>query len=574
MTNFADHDPALRSILGRLLSPEDSELAEPVLRDMGEIAAGELDDLAATAEANPPTLRQYGPDGDRIDEVDFHPAYTEMVRLAFSRFGLAAMSHRTGVLGWQTRVPHVVKYALSYLFVQSEFGLACPLSMTDSAARILRMFDPDRFATEIARLTSCDIDTLATGAMFMTEQQGGTDVGRTATLATEHDAHWTLTGHKWFASNVSAEFILTLARVPGQGEDTRGLGMFLVPRLRPDGSRNSYRIDRLKDKLGSRSMASGEVTLDDTYAVAVGELRDGFRQMAEMVNVSRLSNAMRASALMRRAVRDSVEHTRRRIVFDKALFEQPLMRVTLLPMTLDTEAALGFVLEAAARLDDADSGDDDGKSLVRVLTPLAKYTICKQARAVTGEAMEIRGGDGYIEDRVHPRLVRDSHLGSIWEGSSNVIALDVLRCMRRDGAHQQVADTYSKRLTAIADPAARPAAEDMLRRWQTVCEEGDKLLAEPADVQECSIGDYADTLARSVMASLLLEQAAHDAAGDNGYRTLLVAHSYLQGLRGVPAAALRPALAYLDALTDGGYVPHDAAAAALHPDISRKADHA
>lgn len=348
------------------------------------------------------------------------------------------MSHRPGVHGWPSKVPHTVKYALSYLYVQSEFGMACPLSMTDSAARILRLFDPERYASEIAALSSTDPGLRATGAMFMTEKQGGTGVGLTETVACDQGTHWTLTGKKWFASNPGADVILTLARVPGQGEGTRGLGMFLVPRLRPDGTRNAIRIDRLKDKLGSKSIASGEVTLEGAYATPVGQLTNGFRQMAEMLNVSRLSNAMRATALMRRAVRESVDHTRVRHVFGKPLFEQPLMRATLLPMIIDTEGALALVLEAAARLTAADEGAADGEGgaaheLVRVLTPLAKHTLCKRARSVTGEAMEIRGGNGYIEDWVNPRLVRDAHLGSIWEGSSNVIALDVLRCMRRQG---------------------------------------------------------------------------------------------------------------------------------------------
>lgn len=247
---------------------------------------GELDRQAALADANPPRLVQYAPDGTRIDEVDFHPAHDKVAAIAYERFGLAAMSHRPGVLGWPTKVPHTVKYALSYLYVQSEFGMACPLSMTDSAARILRLFDPERYADEIAALSSTDPELRATGAMFMTEKQGGTDVGLTETVAAEQGDHWILTGKKWFASNPSADVILTLARVPGQGEGTRGLGMFLVPRLRPDGTRNAIRIDRLKDKLGSRSIASGEVTLDEAYATPVGQLANGFRQMAEMLNVS------------------------------------------------------------------------------------------------------------------------------------------------------------------------------------------------------------------------------------------------------------------------------------------------
>ncbi|MER7196441.1 acyl-CoA dehydrogenase [Streptomyces sp. CB01635] len=543
--NYADRDPALRPFLDRVLSADDRARVEPLLTELGALAAGDLDRQAALADANPPRLVQYAPGGERVDEIEYHPAHDRAAAIAYEEFGLAAMSHRPGVHGWPSKVPHTVKYALSYLYVQSEFGMACPLSMTDSAARILRLFDPERYADEIAALSSTDPELRATGAMFMTEKQGGTDVGLTETVATDQGTHWTLTGKKWFASNPGADVILTLARVPGQGEGTRGLGMFLVPRLRPDGTRNAIRIDRLKDKLGSKSIASGEVTLEEAYATPVGQLTNGFRQMAEMLNVSRLSNAMRATALMRRAVRESVDHTRVRHVFGKPLFEQPLMRATLLPMIIDTEGALALVLEAAARLTAADEGAADGeggaaRELVRVLTPLAKHTLCKRARTVTGEAMEIRGGNGYIEDWVNPRLVRDAHLGSIWEGSSNVIALDVLRCMRRQGAHRTLADTYGGRAETRG-------------RWELLRKKGDALLELPADEQEMRIGRYADEITRAVMETLLYDQAAHETETTGNGRALLVART-CTALLDDPDTPPRAALDHLAELAEGGLV--------------------
>ncbi|WP_103760060.1 acyl-CoA dehydrogenase family protein [Streptomyces sp. SM10] len=555
-TGFADRDPALRPLLDRVLGAEDRARIEPLLTELGTLAADEIDRQATVADASPPKLRGYTPDGERVDAIEYHPAHDRLAHFAYERFALAAMSHRSGVHGWPSRVPHTVKYALSYLYVQAEFGMACPLSMTDSAARILRLFDPERYADEIAALSSTDPEHRATGAMFMTEKQGGTDVGLTETVATDHGTHWTLTGRKWFASNPGADVVLTLARVPGQGEGTRGLGMFLMPRTRPDGSRNTIRIDRLKDKLGSRSIASGEVTLDAAHATPVGDLSRGFRQMAEMLNVSRLSNAMRSAALMRRAVRESVDHTRERRVFGVPLFDQPLMRMTLLPMILDAEAAIALVLESAARLDDADAGDVEARELVRVLTPLAKHTVCKRARTVTGEAMEIRGGDGYIEDRVHPRLLRDAHLGSIWEGSSNVIALDVLRCMRSRKAHRALAGTYTDRLVDLP----LPAAKHLVVRWAEVSARGDRLLGAPHDEQQMLIGRYADELSRTVMATLLVEQASH--TPDDG-RALLVAHTWLSLLT-APETLPRTALDRLAALADGGDVPLSAAQEALN----------
>ncbi|MFE6807429.1 acyl-CoA dehydrogenase family protein [Streptomyces sp. NPDC057696] len=543
--NYADRDPALRPFLDRVLSADDRARVEPLLTELGALAAGDLDRQAALADANPPRLVQYAPGGERVDEIEYHPAHDRAAAIAYEEFGLAAMSHRPGVHGWPSKVPHTVKYALSYLYVQSEFGMACPLSMTDSAARILRLFDPERYAAEIAALSSTDPGLRATGAMFMTEKQGGTDVGLTETVATDQGTHWTLTGKKWFASNPGADVILTLARVPGQGEGTRGLGMFLVPRLRPDGTRNAIRIDRLKDKLGSKSIASGEVTLEEAYATPVGRLTDGFRQMAEMLNVSRLSNAMRATALMRRAVRESVDHTRVRHVFGRPLFEQPLMRATLLPMIIDAEGALALVLEAAALLTAADEEAARGeegvaRELVRVLTPLAKHTLCKRARSVTGEAMEIRGGNGYIEDWVNPRLVRDAHLGSIWEGSSNVIALDVLRCMRRQGAHRTLADTYGDRAETRG-------------RWELLRKKGDALLELPADEQEMRIGRYADALTRAVMETLLYDQAAHETETTGNGRALLVART-CTALLDDPDIPPRAALDHLAELAEGGRV--------------------
>lgn len=523
MRNFAEADPALRPLLTRYVG--DMELLDPVLTDVGEVAAGELDALAATAEENPPRLRPFDRHGNRIDAVEFHPAYRDMSRLAFERFGFAAMSHRAGVHGWPSNTPHVVKYALSYVFVQSEFGLFCPVSMTDAAARVLRTFgDPHVFADEIAGLTSTSFDSLYTGAMFMTEAQAGSDVGGTATEARERGGHWRLHGHKWFASNVSADVILTLARVPNAPAGTRGLGMFMLPRHRPDGSRNAYRIERLKDKLGSRSMATGEVTVDGAYALPVGQLDAGFRQMAEMMNVSRLSNAMRAVALMRRGAHEAVTHARERRVFGRRLWDQPLLRRGALALLVHTEAALGWVLDTADLLDQADSGSESAARLARVLTPLAKYHLCRLARWATGEALEIRGGNGYVEEWVNPRLLRDAHLGSIWEGSSNVIALDVLRCVRKDNAHEVLVAELRGRLATAENALASSTTEAVAAAIDRTQRLGTELESASDERAQLGCADFADLAARTSMAALLLEQAVFEGSE----RKRIVAAAYVE----------------------------------------------
>ncbi|NVN00258.1 acyl-CoA dehydrogenase family protein [Arthrobacter sp. SDTb3-6] len=557
--NFATSDPALMPLVERYLAPSDRELLVPVLNQLGEDADSRLATLADTADKNKPTLEHFDRDGNRVDRISYHPSYLELSKAAYEQYGLSALSHR-GIHGWTGVAPHLAKYALSYLFVQAEFGLACPVSMTDAAARTLRKFgDPELFGAYIEGLTSTDPERRFTGAMFMTETQAGTDIAMTETKAVPDGGAWRLSGKKWFTSNPDADVVLTLAKYPGGDSTTRGVGLFMLPRLRPDGTRNSYVIDRLKDKLGTRSMPSGEITLDGAYALQVGELDRGFKHMAEMINTSRLSNAMRSTALMRRAVAESVAHARQRVVFGKPLMEQPLMRMTILPLQLEAEAALGLIFHSGDTLQKADAGDERAKALIRVLTPIAKHYICKRARFVTGEAMEIRGGNGYIEDWPNSRLLRDSHLGSIWEGSSNVIALDVLRCMTQYGAHQVVGAAMAEKLAALESTDCAPGAQRLTDAWHELVQRGDDMLAQSTEDAQALIGHYTNSLAWLIMAVLLLEQAQHEMTAAGTYRKLLVANSYISLIVEGRTDSTPEALAWLDEIVDGAQVPREAA---------------
>jgi acyl-CoA dehydrogenase len=411
---------------------------EPHFDRLGALAGGRLDALAATADRNPPTLTVRRRTGEDCNVVEKHPAYVEMERIAFGEFGLAALSHR-GALGWPEPMPPAAKYALTYLFVQAEFGLMCPVSMTDSLTRTLKRYgSPALVARWLDKLTALDLDTLAQGAMFMTEQGAGSDVAATATRAELQedgagDGVWQLTGDKWFCSNPDADLAMVLARseaVPG----LKGISLFLLPRTRRNGLPNAYRILRLKDKLGTRSMASGEIRLEGAEAYLVGERGRGFHQMADMINNSRLSNGVRAAGLMRRAATEALFITRWRKAFGRALIEMPLMRRQLLKILLATEQARTMMFLTANALHRANLGDAEAARLARIMTPLIKFRACRDARRVTGDTMEIRGGCGYIEEWPDARLLRDAHLGSIWEGTSNIVALDVMRAIARDGA--------------------------------------------------------------------------------------------------------------------------------------------
>jgi acyl-CoA dehydrogenase len=453
-------DRSLQDVLRLRLKPDLFAHLEPHFDTLGARAAADLDANARLADRHPPVLHHRDRHGRDRQWIEFHPAYRALEQAAFSELGLAAMSHRSGVLGWNEALPPIVKYAFTYLFAETEFGLLCPVNMTDSLTRVLRRFADDAIlARYLPGLTALDPEVALQGAMFMTEKAGGSDVGATETIARRDGDRWRLFGEKWFCSNADADLALVLARPEDATPETRvlgtrGLGLFLLPRVLPDGGMNSYRIVRLKDKLGTRSMASGEVVLDGAEAWLVGDLDRGFVQMAEMVNASRLSNAVRSAGMMRRAFNEAREVCRHRVAFGRRLMDFPLQRRQLFKILLPAEQALSMTMYTATVLDAADRGDADAAKEVRLLTPLLKFRACRDARKVTGDAMEIRGGCGYIEDFVEARLVRDAHLGSIWEGTSNIVAADAIeRAVGREGADGALEQTLRREL---ANAAALP----------------------------------------------------------------------------------------------------------------------
>ncbi|MGD9946079.1 MAG: acyl-CoA dehydrogenase family protein [Burkholderiaceae bacterium] len=480
-------DPGFDPLLRRYLPGELHAHLRPHLQRLGALAGGRLDELAGTADCNPPTLEPRSRTGLDRQRIVKHPAYVELERVAYADYGLAALSHRGGVLGWPSTMPPAAKYALTYLFVQAEFGLCCPVSMTDSLTRTLRRFgDPDLVARYLPALTSLDFDALCQGAMFMTEQGAGSDVGATETRAwRDEHGNWRLSGDKWFCSNPDAGLAMVLARADDAAPGTRGLSLFLLPRTLDDGSPNHYRIVRLKDKLGTRSMASGEIRLDGALAFVVGDPGRGFVQMTDMINNSRLSNGVRAAGLMRRALTEALFVARHRSAFGQRLVDLPLMKRQLAKMMVWAEQARSFVFQTAEALQRADGGDESARRLVRIMTPLLKFRACRDARKVTGDAMEVRGGCGYIEEWSDARLLRDAHLGSIWEGTSNIVALDVMRAIRREDSLPAL-DAHVAGLIDEAQlpPELRRAFEAVWRRAaafaRQAAERGSEMLARQA----------------------------------------------------------------------------------------------
>jgi len=438
--NLFTSDTTLQALLPLYLSDALRKQLHARLQTLGALAGGRLNALAESADKNPPQLKMRSRTGSDRQSIIKHPAYSEMEQLAFGDFAMAALSHRADLPGWPGPCPPLVKYLFTYLFVQAEFGLMCPVSMTDSLARTLKKFgSPMLTQRYLPRLTSLDAATRLHGAMFMTEQDAGSDIAATTALAVPAQDHYLLYGEKWFCSNPDAGLAMVLARIEGAPGGIKGVSLFLLPRTLEGGAANAYRILRLKDKLGTRSMASGEIRLEGAQAWLVGEAGRGFVQMADMINNSRLSNGVRSAGLMQRAVSEAFYIARQRRAFGKTLIEQPLMRRQLLKILLPCEQARSMVLQSAEILRRADGGDKQAYALLRILTPLIKFRACRDARKVTADAMEVRGGCGYIEEWGDPRLFRDAQLGSIWEGTSNIVALDVRRAILREQSLEALA---------------------------------------------------------------------------------------------------------------------------------------
>src|SRR6195952_401095 len=451
--NFYRADPALTDLLKLHLPDALFRHIEPHLDRLGALVGGPLDEAGRMADKHGPVLHQRDKFGRDVQSVEYHPAYRELERAAFGEFGIHALSHRKGIMGWPTTYPVTAKHAFTFLFNQAEFGMGCPINVTDGAAKLLSNYgDGALKAKYLDGLTQTDMSKLTQGGQFMTEKEGGSDVGTLTTTAVQEGDHWRLTGEKWFCSNADAEVVMLLARPEGAGPGTRGVGLFLMPRRLEDGSQNHYRIVRLKDKLGTRSMASGEIRLEGAIAYAVGKLDRGFVQMAEMVNSSRLSNGVKSTALMRRAHHDAMTVARNRVVFGQRIIDLPLARRQLMKIMLPTEQALSMSFLTADALDRAEAGSQDAAALLRILTPTLKFRATRDARKVCGDALEMRGGIGYIEEFATARLLRDAHLGSIWEGTGNIVAIDALkRAVGRHGADAALSADLHARLNDSAN---------------------------------------------------------------------------------------------------------------------------
>lgn len=492
-------DRVLRGFLEHALPLEMRAAIESDLDELGALAASAWTE-ARNRASHEPVLTQWDAWGRRIDRIDLTPVWQRGAATS-ARYGLVAAGHDT-THGEHARTDQFVRVYLHH--VASEFH-TCPLAMSDGAATALKASgNAALIARALPHLLARDAADVWLSGQWMTETAGGSDVGSSGTIARRaDDGRWRLHGRKWFTSAVIGEMALTLARPEGSGDGTGALALFYLETHDADGHWNGIRVDRLKDKLGTRELPTAEIHLDGSPAEAVGELAHGVRLIAPMLNVTRTWNAVCALATMRRCLALAFDYARRRHAFGRALIEQPLHLSTLAAMQAEFEAAFHLVFFATALLGKAEHGtaSADEKALLRVLTPLAKLWTGKLAVRIASETCEAFGGAGYIENTGIPQLLRDAQVYPIWEGTTNVLALDVLRALGDDGLDAVLRVTQTLLTDAGDDRHAVLATLDAASTW---------LHAQKRDRSALEAGarGFALTLARCIATALLARHAA------------------------------------------------------------------
>lgn len=503
LANTYSDDVFLRAYLRRVLAPEVLKHITAELEAMGELSGGELYRLQLQDRLNEPQLVQWDAWGNRIDQIELTPLWQRAAALA-AQYGLVAIPYERR----HGRYSRVHQFASVYLFHPSTDVYACPLAMSDGAARTLvSAGNKPLIERALPRLTSRDPARAWTSGQWMTETTGGSDVGATMTRAepAEH-GQWRLYGKKWFTSAVTSQMALTLARPNGNGPGGAGLALFYVETRKADGGLNAIRVDRLKDKLGTRKVPTAELMLEGTLADAVIGTNNGTRHMGPMLQTTRAWNSVTATAFMRRAVMLARAYAKERKAFGAALDALPLHRETLDDLEAETRAAtlLAFELVELIGREEANDIDDTQRALLRLLTPIAKLLTAKQAVAVVSEAIEAFGGAGYVEDTGLPALLRDTQVLPIWEGTTNVLALDVL--LRADVA-TGLAALRERARGAMHDAPA--ALAPLATKARDALERASNWLSQTEDPVQRQTGArrFALTLGRALELGLLIEHA-------------------------------------------------------------------
>lgn len=513
--NWYESDFIMKRYAERYLSPALLEWGEERLREMGAYVAGPMEERARhTDREGAPRLIRYDRYGREINEVWVNEGYKRTVEAGYG----------SGVVGWRYRrdvpepIPFFYTQLLHMLMSKAEVGFTCPTTLTMSVAFVLEKFGSEQQKKRyLPQLASMDPATLVEGATFLTEIQGGSDVGATATRAVASGNHHLLTGEKWFASNCAAGLAITLAR-EGDTPGTKGLSLFLLPRFLDNGERNRITIRRLKDKLGVRAVPSGELELKEAVAYRIGEPEQGFKVMAEALNISRMCTATGSLALSQRAFMEAAVYSANRTAFGNRLDRYPLVRQTLLDMVTDLELGWALAARMIRTMDDCHTygvQTEENKWMARLLLAMAKYRFSENGVRHAKESLELHGGNGYIEEFAPARLLRDAQVNTVWEGPSNIMALEIVKSLEREAKQsggtrflwlQQVERTLSQ----VTAPELAQAVETLQQACARVARDVEVLATSNPVMHNAHARRLADRLIDVCSTAFLLEEAQYD----------------------------------------------------------------
>jgi acyl-CoA dehydrogenase len=525
--NWYTDDPILTRYARRYLSQAVLQYVEHSFHEAGALAAGSVDRRAVhTDREGAPRLIRYNRKGEEINEVWYNEGYLQTIK---EGYGTGVVAYRYDLNGPE-KIPFLVNAVLIYLLCEAESGFACPVGLSQSVAFVLEKFGSEQQKKDfLSGFATTDPDQFIQGATFLTEIQGGSDVGSTQTVAVKEGNHYLLTGEKWFASNCDAEVSITLARVNDQ-PGTRALGLFLVPRTLSDGIKNKVTIRRLKDKLGVRAVASGELILNGAVGYLLGEEDQGFKYMAEALNVSRIGTSLSGLAIARRAFLEAAIYTSHREAFGHPINYFPMVRETLVNMITEIEAGWAVAIQMIQKFDQVHTYGNhtkDDYKFMRILLSLAKYRCSELGVSVAKETIELHGGNGYIEEYVTPRLLRDAVVNPVWEGTANIQSLEVLKTLQKGGVAPFLSD-----LRTTMDRIVQPGLVKCKRK---LCDEIDRLhdlfahvLKQDEYTQTALAKKLADFMYDIFAAVHLLEEAQHDMETSGESRRGLAAEQWIR----------------------------------------------
>ena len=514
-------DEWLTSYLQDTIPTEILKKWQPHLREVGEDAAHQLFSWADEAEKNPPRHIPYDAWGKRIDHLEVSRAWQDLQDYS-ARHGLIAEAYERQDKAWS----RLYQMSLLYLFHPSSAIFSCPLAMTDGAARALEIYgDDDLKKTALRNLTSRDPKNFWTSGQWMTERTGGSDVGQTLTRAVKTKEGYALYGTKWFTSATTSPMAMTLARIEGAEAGGRGLSLFYVKVHNEKGELQNIRVNRLKDKLGTKALPTAELTLEGTPAQLVGGEGGGIRKISSLFNVTRIYNAVCALGYMRRALALADDYAKKREVFGQLLKDQPLHNETIFPLWADSIGCSEFVFELIRLLgrEECFEATDEEKALLRLYTPLAKLYTGKKVVALVSEVLEVFGGAGYVEDTGLPKILRDAQVLSIWEGTTNVLSLDVLRALTKECPLSVWIESQKKIIAQIKDPNA---AQKLKVNLDQLAEKAQQLATKP-DEMTAHARKFAFALTEFSITSLLQIRSQKTSSKN----LPLIAHHWLENLQ-------------------------------------------